>query len=294
LTIRLDHPERRPQNTHPSSYRRLIQLIDEICRHGDCAVSEDEFLKRAREQTIDDPRTGLSLAIRNGDVYREIIDGETLLFPGSLRDAELTITRCARHIAEGAIGTQHSAIYEKFRLVTSTNHGSTIDYLAILARDCLAQGVGITVLAPDKSAARWFEVKSGVRVTTNDGWLTGKSTRLVAYSEPLVLDARDETKLTCPTDSIVLVVLDASRLGVEHLARLLDAVSPVNRVLLIGNPTEPAHGHGQPFSDLVASRYFETTHLAIGKAHWGSDISAPAARRRKSGLAWRLTRACGP
>lgn len=90
----------------------------------------------------------------------------------------------------------------------------------------------------------------------------------------------------------MFVLLDASRLGLEALAEILEAIPTESALMLVGTPREaPRFGHGQPFRDLVSSGLFQCVHI---RAATGSMVSeGPPDPVRRSALLWRLRRGAG-
>jgi hypothetical protein len=218
----------------------------------------------------------LELAIRDGHIYRESIDGQTLLFPRELRNAELTIARMSRHVAEGW--------KNKFQLIQISNAQLTVDYLVQQTRLSEDGGVHLTILAGDIDAARWFSMKCAHPVYDLHRW---QSEEL----QPRSVIQRLNRSATVLGEDHRIVLLDASRLGVEAMANFLDRVPMTACLTMIGDIAErPRSGHGQPFVDLLNCDVFNSTRLRSEGAVWSNPDRAPIPPARRSGLLWRLQR----
>jgi len=90
-------------------------------------------------------------------------------------------------------------------------------------------------------------------------------------------------------DLSMIVLLDASRLGVEFMAEVLEAIPETSGLIVVGNPDEsPTAGHGQPFRDLVSTALFQTVQVA--GLTTGTENRLTTAPSRRSALCWRLRR----
>lgn len=95
-----------------------------------------------------------------------------------------------------------------------------------------------------------------------------------------------------PSEQPIFVLLDASRLGLESMAEILEAIPPEASLMLVGDPNEgPRSGHGQPFRDLVSAALFQCVRLT-GTVAQVETVTATAPARR-SALSWRLRRGAG-
>jgi hypothetical protein len=267
--------------------RRITRHLDELCdRGGDCALPDHELLRQmeCRHGSEDiDWCHELDRAVSSGRICREVINGETLIFPQHLREAELVVARLARQLAEGCFGKAGSPPLHKFEMVVGTNQGSIIDFVGHLLGGACSQNIAVTMLAPDPLGAKWLASKLSAPVLPLEQWLTSKE-----------LSNRDRQRSSSNnglTECGFLFVFDSARIGLEQMAALLEAVPSGHGVLLIGDPTERTHGHGQPFADLIDSNIFHVTKISQPKACWGNPAPRAPVPRKRSALVWRLRRA---
>lgn len=262
----------------------IVETLRRLCRAGHCAVPEVQVLAHAQQQTALERRylqRGLRRAGRQRYIAREVIDGIPVIFPAELREAEITIARCARQIAEGPhIEGRGEARLEKFALLCSPNVFRTIDLVHRLLSRVQAAGYTPAVLAPGADAANWYRVKLARPVFDLGLW------------------SRHDARVSRPSQEVdsgtpIVVVLDASRIGTETLAELLEAIPANAALVLVGDLNDvPFSGHGQPFRDLVACDLFQNL---IVRADGSRVVTARAtiAATRRSALCWRLRRGAG-
>lgn len=135
-----------------------------------------------------------------------------------------------------------------------------------------------TLLVAGTAEAQWYRWKLGRPVIECGEWLRcGSAARLVTPHA---------------TDQSMIILLDASRLGIESMAEVLEAIPQASGLIVVGNPDEsPRVGHGQPFRDLVATSLFQTVQVAGSTL--GAENRLTTAPSRRSALCWRLRRGAG-
>jgi hypothetical protein len=247
---------------------------------GHCAVSEGQLMLHARQQTsLSDSvlRRGLRHLAR-GELTREVIDEVPWIFPSHLRDAEIVISRRARHLASGpSIPGRGPARLERFALLCSSHDRRTFELVRRLLTRLKSLDFLCLVLASDAQVRREYRSKLGRPVFDLGMWVRAES---LSPASAEVVSARHKA----------VVVLDASSIGVEDMAALLERIPQSAFVALVGDLRHRSrNGHGQPFLDLVASDLFQTLLVDMEPSFdAGSQARTPSVRR--SGLCWRLRR----
>lgn len=262
----------------------IVETLQRFCSTGHCAAPEVQLLARAQRQTAMEReylQRGLRRAGRQRHVAREVINGIPWIFPAEVREAEITLARCARQLAEGPhIEGRGEARLEKLALLCSPNIFRTIDLIHRLLSRVHAAGYTPVVLAPGADATNWYRVKLDRPVFESGLWIRHDA-RAPRHGQGV--DAGSQ----------IAVVLDTSKMGIEGLAELLEAVPTTAAMVLVGDLNEtPVSGHGQPFRDLVASDLFQNV---VVRADGSRVITARAtiAATRRSALCWRLRRGAG-
>lgn len=270
--------------------RVLPQILVRLCARGHCAVPEHQLLTHSARQTRLDRGillSGLRRAIRQCMVACEVVDGEPWLFPREVREAELTIARRARQLAEGAaIARGKDARLEKLSFLCSANHHSTVEFVIRLLSRMPSLGYSTVVLVPGTTEAHWFRLRLARPVLDVAQWLRRGA------QVPDTLAAQLGSVQGMP--DCLFVILDASRLDIESMAELLEALPQESALAMVGNPNEtPCSGHGQSFRDLVYSNLFQclSVQTPVGVSTGGTATLVP--RLRRSALCWRLRRSAG-
>ena len=260
----------------------VTQTLERLCAQGHSMCLESTVLMNTKKRSRMRPDQlihGLRLATHQRRVTRETIDGQEWLFPRSVRDAEITVARCVRQLAEGAPLTRNDkARLEKVSLLCSSSSFAIVDVMHTTLIRLNRINCWPTLLVRGHTEAQWYRWKLGRSVLELGEWLRAGSCRQLNASRN--------------SDRPMLVVLDASRLGLETMAELMEAISSDSALMLVGNPDEaPTSGHGQPFRDLVVTTLFQCVRIS-GPAGCTENITAPAPMRR-SALCWRLRRSAG-
>jgi hypothetical protein len=201
------------------------------------------------------------------------------MFPRWVRDAEITVARCARQLAEGApLVRSDKARLEKVSLLCLSSSFAVVDVMRTTLIRLNRMNCWPTLLVQGATEAQWYRWKLGQPVLELGEWLQARHCRRSSTSRS--------------SDFPMIVVLDASRLNLETMAEALEAISSDSALMLAGNPDEaPVSGHGQPFRDLLATTLFQCVRIS-GPAGCTENITAPAPMRR-SALCWRLRRSAG-
>jgi hypothetical protein len=250
---------------------------------GHCAVSEGQLMLHARQQTsLSDSvlRRGLRHLTR-GELIREVIDEVPWIFPMHLRNAEIVISRRARLLASGpSIPGRGPARLERFALLCSSHDRRTFELVRRLLTRLKSLDFVCLVLAAAAQVRREYRSKLGRPVFDLGMWV-----RAEPLSPPSaeIVSARHKA----------VVLLDASSIGIEDMAALLERIPQNAFVALLGDLRHRSpNGHGQPFLDLVASDLFQTLLVDVEPSF---DVTAQVTRNsvRRSGLCWRLGRSAG-
>jgi hypothetical protein len=197
-----------------------------------------------------------------------------------VRDAEITVARCVRQLAEGApLVRSDKARLEKVSLLCSSSSSfAVVDVMRTTLIRLNRMNCWPTLLVQGTTGAQWYRWKLGQPVLELGEWLQARHCR--------------RSSTTRSSDFPMIVVLDASRLNLETMAELLESIPSDSALMLIGNPDEaPTCGHGQPFRDLAATTLLQCVRIS-GPAGRIESITTPAPMRR-SALCWRLRRSAG-
>lgn len=260
----------------------LTEALDRACISGHSMAKEADVLLRAerssrfrRERLMQ----GLQRAIRQRRIACEQIDGTTWLLPPLVRDAELKIARRARQLAEGpALVHSERARLEKISFICTSAPLTTVDVMRGILSRLNRMDFWPTLLARGADEAQWYRWKLGRPVLESTKWLRESASAIQPQSRG--------------PHHPMFVLLDTSRLELEVLAEILEAIPAESALMLIGTPHEaPRFGHGQPFRDLVSSGLFQSVHIRATTGSMTSEGS-PAPMRR-SALLWRLRRGAG-
>jgi hypothetical protein len=260
----------------------ITQALDRLCACGHSMCLESTVLMHAQSRSRlrrDQLLLGLQRAVRQRQIARESLDGQEWLFPRGLRDAEMTVARCVRQLAEGTpLARSDRARLEKVSLLCSSSSFAVVDVMRTTLIRLNRKNCWPTLLVQGATEAQWYRWRLGRPVLEMRDWLQTSGYR------------RSNAART--SDFPMIVVLDASRLGLETMAEFLEAISSDSALMLIGNPGEaPTSGHGQPFRDLVATTLFQCVRISTPP---GRVESAPSpAPMRRSALCWRLRRGAG-
>lgn len=260
----------------------VVRGLDRPCGRGHSMAAEATVLLHAEHDSNFSRAEifqGLRLAIRQRQIAREHFDGVEWLFPRAVRDAELTVGRCIRQLAEGpSLARSERARLEKVSLLCSPAPLAAIDVLRTMLIRLDRMNCWPTLLVAGTTEAQWYRWRLGCPVLECGEWLR--------HGDGL----RNSTSHAA--DRTTFVLLDASRLGIESMAQLLEAIAPESGLILVGNPNEsPTSGRGQPFRDLLSTALFQTVSVAnVGPRVENLLATAPA---RRSALCWRLRRGAG-
>lgn len=280
----------RPREAVEQAARQLANALARQCARGDCAVPEHKLIEFLAKQTCGDQdflRAGLRRAIRAGLIAREKIEQTPWLFPRDLRDAELTVARLTRQLAEGtAVIRSAQARLEKLALLCCADPYRVIDLLNRLLARVPESEYAPTILVPGTIEATWFQLKLGRPVID--------LTRGLRSMDPGPSASSIHPSPVSTTMNKLIVVLNASKMDIESMAATMERVPPHSALVLIGNPEEiPRWGHGQPFQDLVRARVFQCVQLRATGNNPVAVQSALVKRPRRSALCWRLRRGAG-
>lgn len=280
----------RPREAVEQAARQLANALARQCARGDCAVPEHKLIESLAKKTCGDQdflRAGLRRAIRARLIAREKIKQTPWLFPRDLRDAELTVARLTRQLAEGtAVIRSAQARLEKLALLCCADPYRVIDLLNRLLARVPESEYAPTILAPGTIEATWFQLKLGRPVID--------LTRGLRSMDPGPSASSIHLSPVSTTMNKLIVVLDASRMDLESMAATMERVPPHSALVLIGNQEEiPRWGHGQPFQDLVRAGVFQCVQVRAMGNNPVAVQSALVKRPRRSALFWRLRRGAG-
>lgn len=260
----------------------LTETLDRMCLPGHSMTKETDVLLQAEHRSrfrIEQLMQGLRHAARQRQIASEQIDGTSWLFPPVTRDAELKIARRARQLAEGpALVRGERGRLEKISLICTSAPLATADVMRRILSRLNRVDYWPTLLVQGANEAQWYRWKLGRPVLESTRWLRENASAAQHPSHGLY--------------DPMFVLLDTSRLGLEALAEILEAIPTESALMLIGTPHEvPLFGHGQPFRDLVSSGLFQSVHVRATTGSMVGDRSPDPVRR--SALLWRLRRGAG-
>jgi hypothetical protein len=249
----------------------VTQALDRLCAHGHSMCLESTVLMHAQSRSRlrhDQLMQGLRRAVHQRQIARESLDGQEWMFPSAVRDAEITVARCARQLAEGTpLARSYKARLEKVSLLCSSSSFAVVDVMRTTLNRLNRMNCWPTLLVQGATEAQWYRWKLGQPVLEFGEWLQARHNRLSSTSRS--------------SDFPMIVVMDASRLNLETMAELLESIPSDSALMLVGNPDEkPTCGHGQPFRDLAATTLFQCLRIS-GPAGCTESITAPAPMRRQ-------------
>ncbi|MBF0234624.1 MAG: AAA family ATPase [Desulfamplus sp.] len=165
-------------------------------------------------------------------------------------------------------------------LIGPAGTGKTTLLKALLQEELIKSG-GIIALAPTGKARVRMEQQTGLQGCQTVAQFLLKLDRYDPKTGIYRMSNSEKYK-----SAKTVVVDEASMLTEEQLAALLDAISSVNRLILVGDPRQlPPIGAGRPFLDIIQRLMPEDIDSKFPKVISGSGYAELTIRRRQQGEA---------